>query len=269
MNPIATTALLVAAIRAEESKRADRWFDDPFAEALSGQEGREALAKYRAAAAGTFSVPVIEVRTRWYDEALARACAGGIRQFVILAAGMDTRAFRLRWPEGTRVFELDQVQMIANKDRVLASAVPNCERTAIGLDLAEDWPALLTARGFEREARTAWMVEGVLQYVNRPLAERIFERIDALSIPGSLVINDVVGQSMLDSPMMASTLKMMAELGAPWSFGSDQPAEFLPAWSAAVTEPAIVGNNWKRWPFPAAPAHVQGIPRGYFVEAIK
>jgi methyltransferase (TIGR00027 family) len=266
MNPVAITGLLVAAIRAEETKREDRLFEDPFAEALAGPEGRAALARHRAVGP---SIPIIEVRTRWYDEALARAAAGGVRQFVILAAGMDARAYRLSWPAGTRVFEVDQPDVIAEKARALSHATAKCERVAIGSNLAEDWPQRLTAQGFDRNARTAWLVEGLLQYLERAGVEALFARIDALSAPKSVALYDVVGQSLLDAPQLAPMLQAMQELGAPWRFGSDDPAALLGTWEAAVTEPAVVGNAWKRWPFPAAPPEARGVPRGYLVEATK
>jgi methyltransferase (TIGR00027 family) len=268
MDPVANTGLLVAAIRAEESKRPDRLFDDPFADALAGEAGRAMLGLYRdSATSGT--VPIIEVRTRWYDEAIARAIASGMRQFVILAAGMDARAYRLTWPDSTRVFEVDREEVIAEKARVLGDAIPKCERVAIGGNLADDWTRELLSRGFKRTAPTMWLVEGLLQYLEAPAVERIFERIDALSVPKSIAHFDVLGKSLLESPVMAPTLEKMREIGAPWQFGTDDPASLLGTWQATVTEPAVIGNQWKRWPFPAAPPGMPGVPRGYFVEATK
>jgi methyltransferase (TIGR00027 family) len=266
MNPVAITGLLVAAIRAEESTRAERLFEDPFAAALAGEEGRALLARYRGNGP---PIPIIEVRTRWYDESIARPVENGVRQFVILAAGMDARAYRLGWPEGSRVYEIDQPEVIAAKGRVLADAVPRCTRVAIGVNLADDWPERLAAEGFDRHARTTWFVEGLLQYLERPAVERLFARIDDLSASGSVALYDVVGQTMLSSHLLTATKQTMVELGAPWLFGTDEPAALLASWNAVVTEPAVVGNAWKRWPFPPVPAHIPGIPRGYFVEATK
>ena len=268
MNPVATTGLLVAAIRAEETARADRLFTDPFAAALAGDAGRGALAKYRTAGAGP-SVPVIEVRTRWYDDAIARALATGLRQVVILAAGMDSRSYRLDWPVATRVFELDQPAVIDHKQAVLANAVPRCERVAIRCDLAQDWAVPLEQAGFQRGMPSLWLVEGLLQYLDASNVATIFSRIDALSPSGSVMLYDVVGESLLSSPVMAPTLQMMRDLGAPWIFGSDDPGALQPAWRADVTEPAIVGNALKRWPFPVTPPGIPGVPRGYLIEAAK
>jgi len=269
-DPVAKTALLVAAIRAEESERADRLFDDPFARDLAGNEGPAVLALYRASAVyGT--VPIVEVRTRWYDEALLRACTDGVRQVVVLAAGMDARAYRLSWPRDTRWFEIDQPEMIEAKARVLATAKPSCSRVAIAANLAEDWPKMLEAQGFDRRAPTAWLVEGLLQYLDAPAVDLIFARLDELSSRGSVLIYDVLGRSILDSPYMVSTLRMMRELGAPWGFGTDEPTELVTGrgWDAVATEPAVIGNAWRRWPFPAAPPGIPGVPRSYFVQATK
>lgn len=266
MNPVALTGLLVAAIRAEEAERPDRLFEDPFAARLAGKEGRDVLERYRGSASNG-TVPVIEVRTRWYDESIARCLASGVRQCVILAAGMDTRAYRLAWPEGTRVFEVDQPDVIATKDERLRGVEPKCERRALGINLAEDWPKALREHGFDGSARTLWLVEGLLQYLPRALVEILFSRLQSLSGPGCTVLFDVVGQSLLDSPIMAPSLAMMEQFGAPWIFGTDTPGELLPGWTTVVTEPAIVGNQWKRWPFPAAPPGVPGVPRGYLAEA--
>jgi methyltransferase (TIGR00027 family) len=269
-DPVATTALLVAAIRAEESERDDRLFDDPFARDLAGDEGRAALAAYRATAVHGM-VPIIEVRTRFFDEAILLACASGVRQVAVLAAGMDARAFRLAWPEETRLFEIDQLEIIEAKARVLASAKPRCSRVAIAANLAEDWPKSLEARGFDQRAPTIWLVEGLLQYLEPAAVDPLLARIDALSPSGSVLLYDVLGQSLLDSPFVAPTLRMMRELGAPWRFGTDEPTALVTGrgWNAVATEPAVIGNAWRRWPFPAAPPGLPGVPRSYFVEATK
>ena len=115
---MASTGLLVAAIRAMESTREDPLFDDPFAERLAGETGRQLLAA-ALEATGERSTMQIVVRTRFFDEALLRATRTA-RQVVILAAGMDSRAYRLAWPDGTSVYELDQPAVIAAKADLLA-----------------------------------------------------------------------------------------------------------------------------------------------------
>jgi methyltransferase (TIGR00027 family) len=198
LDPVATTGLLVAAIRAEESAREDALFRDPFAAALAGDAGRAALAAYQAAA-GAVTVPVIEVRTRFYDDAFRRAWQGGIRQFALLAAGMDARAYRLPWPDGTRLFEIDRPEVIALKAERLAGAEPTCQRVAIGMSLTEDWRAALRAAGFDPAIPTSFAVEGLLQYLDEATIEAIFAGIDQLASPRSHLLYDIVGRSLLES----------------------------------------------------------------------
>ncbi|MBV9513536.1 MAG: SAM-dependent methyltransferase [Mycobacteriaceae bacterium] len=266
---VAATGFLVAAVRAEESARDDPIFTDPFAERLAGTEGRQLLAD-AVAATGQPSAQII-VRTRFWDEALLSVNAAGISQVVILAAGMDARAYRLPWRAGTIVYEVDQPQVIAAKAERLAGEQPRCQRVAVGTDLTEDWPKLLQRQGFTASTRTVWLIEGLLQYLDASAVDRLFARIDALSAPGSVVLYDVVGQTLLEAPFLRPTLEFMRRLGAPWTFGTDTPAALVEhrGWTAALTDPAEPGTRWQRWAYPAVPLHVTGVPRSYFVEATK
>ena len=99
----------------------------------------------------------------------------------------------------------------------------------------------------------------------------LFARVDALSAPGSVLLYEVVGTALLESPFMAPVLESMAAQGSPWLFGSDTPGELAErhGWSAAVTDIAVPGNAWGRWFAPAVPMDVAGVPRGYFIEAVK
>jgi methyltransferase (TIGR00027 family) len=269
-HAVADTGLLVAAMRADETERAEGLFSDPFADALSGARGRALLADYRCAT-GPMSPPIIEVRTRYYDEALGDAGAAGARQFVILAAGRDARAYRIGWPSGTTVFEVDQAAVIGAKDELLASEKPLCTRISVACDLVDDWPAELQAGGFRTEQPTMWLVEGLLQYLDEAAVVALFDRIDALSADGSAILYDVVGTALFNSPFMAATLEFMADLGAPWLFATDEPAALIEAhgWRAHLVDIAERGNAWGRWPAPAPPLDVAGVPRGYLVTATK
>jgi methyltransferase (TIGR00027 family) len=264
---VASTGLLVAAIRAMESTRDDRLFTDPFAAKLAGDSGR-ALLEAAMAEAGERAGVQIVVRTRFWDEALLRA-AGHSKQVVILAAGMDARAYRLEWPDNTVVYELDQPAVIAAKAAILADDEPRCRRVPIGVDLADDWPSVLRSTGFDPQKPTVWLIEGLLQYLDEEAVRTLFERIHTLSAPTSVLLYDVVGRTLLESPMMASLLQSMAQQGSPWLFGTDEPGELAGrhGWSAVVTDIAEPGNEYKRWFAPATPMDVPGVPRGYFVEA--
>lgn len=266
---VAGTGLLVAAIRARETLRDDRLFTDPYAEKLAGDAGRRHL-EAALTASGEQSTVQIVVRTRFWDEALSRAAAR-TQQVVILAAGMDARAYRLDWPSGVTVYELDQPAVIEAKAGLLAGDTPRSRRVAVGVDLAEDWPAALTASGFDPGAPAVWLMEGLLQYLDEPEVRVLFERVHALSAPGSVLLYEVVGTVLLESPFMAPVLDSMAAQGSPWLFGSDSPGELAErhGWSAVVTDIAEPGNRWGRWFTPAVPLDVPGVPRGYFVEAVK
>jgi methyltransferase (TIGR00027 family) len=269
-HAVAATGLLVAAMRAAETRRDDALFTDPFADELAGPEGQRLLGDYLEAT-GSAAPDIIEIRTKFWDDVLMRAQATAATQFVILAAGRDARTHRLSWRPGTTVYEVDQPHVIAAKEHVLAGRATTCRRVPIGVDLADDWPTHIRAEGFSPDSRTVWLIEGLLQYLDDAAVKLLFERVDALSAPGSTVCYDVVGRRLLDASYLRPVLTYMDELGAPWIFGTDRPAELVErlGWSASVTDVAEVGNRWSRWPGPAVPPEVPDVPRGYFVEATK
>jgi methyltransferase (TIGR00027 family) len=142
-------------------------------------------------------------RTRFFDEYFAAATAQGIRQVVLLAAGLDTRAQRLEWPEGTVLFEVDQPLVIEFKDQVLdvEGAAAGCDRRTVPVDLRDDWPAALEAAGFDPTAPTAWLTEGLLPYLPPDAQDALLRAIDTRSAPGSQwAIEDFtnIGQQMSD-----------------------------------------------------------------------
>lgn len=266
---VAGTALLVAAIRARETQREDPLFIDPFADKLAGEAGRASL-NAALEASGEQSTVQIVVRTRFWDEALLRATRTA-RQVVIIAAGMDARAYRLDWPDAVTVYELDQPAVIEAKGRVLAGDTARTRRVAVEVDLDDDWPPALTAAGFDPGRPSVWLMEGLLQYLEEAEVHALFARVDALSAPGSVLLYEVVGSALLEAPFMAAVLESMAAQGSPWLFGSDTPGELAEkhGWSADVTDIAVPGNEWGRWFAPAVPLDVAGVPRGYFIEAVK
>ena len=266
---VAGTGVLVAAMRARESARPDALFTDPFAARLAGADGMRMLDA-ALASSGDQATAEIVVRTRFFDEALLGLDAT-VRQVVILAAGLDARAYRLHWPTGVTVFELDQPSVMSAKDALLADAEPTCRRIALGVDLATDWPAALLAAGFDPNTPTAWLMEGLLQYLEEATVHGVFDRVSTLSAPGSVSLYDMVGKALLESEFMAPVLEAMAANGAPWVFGTDEPGALIQrlGWTATVTDVAAVGNAWNRWFTPAVPLDVPGVPRGYFVHATR
>ncbi|RSN46381.1 SAM-dependent methyltransferase [Amycolatopsis sp. WAC 04197] len=197
-SSVGTTATLAATARAMAT-RADRsLIDDPFAEPLVRAVGVDSLTRLVSGetAPGELVeqvwIDVAKVRTKFYDEFFLDATEAGIAQVVILASGLDSRAYRLPWPAGTVVYELDQPQVIEFKTRTLAElgAEPTADRRAVAADLRADWPAALSAVGFDPALPTAWSAEGLLGYLPPEAQDDLLDRITELSAPGSRVATE-------------------------------------------------------------------------------
>lgn len=221
---VGKTALGVAAVRAAESRRADRLFDDPYAEAflaaapgafdIEQRHGAGEMASWGAA----FSSHAV-TRTRFFDDYLLAATAGGIGQVVLLAAGLDTRAFRLPWPDDVRLFELDLPDVLAFKERVLTerSAVAGCERSVIAVDLLTNWTVPLRRAGLATAEATAWLAEGLLIYLSESEAVTLLDRVGALSAAGSRVSFEVGGAASMRAK--AGPLPAMQQYVRLWKGG--------------------------------------------------
>jgi methyltransferase (TIGR00027 family) len=197
---VGATALSVAAARAVETATADPLIQDEFAYLLVSSAGRPWA---RLASPGLewigddadgrrahrMACDYQAVRTHFFDEYFQAAFSAGIRQVVILAAGLDSRAYRLDWPVDTTVYEIDQPQVLSYKTGTLesAGAAPKATRRPVPVDLRDDWPAALSATGFDRSQPTAWLAEGLLPYLPAEAQDRLFEMLTALSAPGSQV----------------------------------------------------------------------------------
>jgi methyltransferase (TIGR00027 family) len=138
------------------------------------------------------------VQTRFFDDFFAAAGAAGIRQAVIVAAGLDSRAYRLEWPPGTTVYEIDLPKVLEFKARVLGEhgAEPRARRIEVAADLRTDWSRSLEAAGFDVESPIAWSVEGVLPYLTDEAQNALFTRISGLSAPGSRIAVGALGSRL-------------------------------------------------------------------------
>lgn len=189
-DPLTGTAFGTAHARRVESARPDRLFDDPLAGLLVDAAGPAMRAFWQdgdgarlAAAMGDF----ITLRTRWFDDFALMAARAGCPQIVILAAGLDARAFRLDWPAGTRIFELDRPAVLEHKTTVLRDGGhrPRCERISVACDLRFDWVSPVREAGFDPGRPSAWLVEGLLVYLSAAEADTLLADISALAGPGS------------------------------------------------------------------------------------
>jgi methyltransferase (TIGR00027 family) len=235
---VTSTANWIAAIRARESRRADRLFDDPYAEALAGERGVAMLAASERASGGrSMFVPV---RVRWFDDAVLGAVAGGVRQVALLGAGLDTRPYRLDLPA-----------TFAAKEPVLAGAVARCRRHTVAVDLATDWTGALRAAGFDPARPTLWLAEGLVFYLSVDQIHALLRRAGALSAAGSRFLADVMGTARFDGPLMARYREYGARHGIPPPFGTDDPAGLFAGggWVAeAISAPGAPGANYGRFP---------------------
>jgi methyltransferase (TIGR00027 family) len=190
LHGVGMTAASVAAGRAIESERPDRLFDDPWAERFLRAAGFAGTMDWRSPEKvgegfGWF-MAAVPVRTKFLDDYLRAAVERGCRQVVLLGAGLDTRALRMDWPEDARFFEVDTDGVLAFKDAVLGDDRPvQAERIKVRIDLRDDWPVALTAAGFRADAATAWIVEGLLQYLEAEDVHTLMVRVADLSAPGS------------------------------------------------------------------------------------
>ncbi len=213
---VGSTALFVATARALEAQKPDPLAVDPFAAVFCRAVGGSAAEvldgnmpdhQLKTPDFGEHFVNFQGARTRYFDDYFRQAAEAGVRQIVLLAAGLDSRAYRMSWPDGTTIFELDQPQVLDFKRRVLTEqdATPNAERREVAVDLREDWPQALRDSGFDETQPSAWIAEGLLIYLPAAAQEQLFSGIDALASSGSrIAVED-------GEPMPAEAFKAAVE----------------------------------------------------------
>jgi methyltransferase (TIGR00027 family) len=220
---VGATALGVAWARSQESTTQCPLFTDPFAEVFVDEAiargwqmpQRHVAERIRSIAGYAAS------RTKWFDEFFIAAGAGGIDQAVILAAGLDARAWRLPWNDGSVVYEIDQPKVLAFKTETLHSRgiEPATRYVAVPGDLRHDWPKALREAGFDPGEPTAWAAEGLLPYLPAAGQDLLFERIADLSAQGSRVAIEAFGAGFFDPEYLAGRRermrKMREEAGVP------------------------------------------------------
>jgi methyltransferase (TIGR00027 family) len=217
---VGSTALGVAAARAAETVSENPLIQDPFAQVFLDAAGPGMWSltsdpKLSAALTdlepdvGAFRQVMVDfmaVRTKWFDELFLDAVSSGIRQVVILASGLDSRSWRLPWPDGTTVYELDQAKVLEFKSGTLArhGAQPAARLVNVAVDLREDWPKALREAGFDASVPTMWSAEGLLRYLPATAQDLLFERIDSLSAPGSRLATNGPSKNAVNPELLAS-----------------------------------------------------------------
>jgi len=203
-SSVGATATMVAAARAVASESPNAIIDDPYAAPLVRAVGLDFFRRMvdgdlSAAEASvgsetdlTMETDSIAVRTRFFDDFFLNAARDGVRQAVILAAGLDARAYRLAWPPGSIVYEVDQPKVVEFKTATMdgLGATPTAERRTVSIDLRDDWPAALRRSGFDSALPAAWSAEGLLMYLPPDAQDRLFDNITDLSAPGSALATE-------------------------------------------------------------------------------
>jgi methyltransferase (TIGR00027 family) len=264
-EPIAHTALIVAAKRAIEQSHPHPLFHDPYAALLAQTEVDALLQRWqREADAQQVSLSqvtlkrtrYIAVRTRFFDDCLVSALAMFPYQVVILGAGLDTRAFRLTWPAGVSVYESDRPEVLDYKIRMLHDVPLQCQHHLIPADLADPhhpWRDRLLSEGFQPAVPTFWLLEGVVMYLTRAEADALLQRVTELSAANSILAMDGVRCGSIQAGQRAK----QADRGRVirhWQFGCDQPQDWLAThgWQAEVKQPGMINQGFGRYP--------QGLP---------
>jgi methyltransferase (TIGR00027 family) len=211
---VGATALGVAAARAAETESENPLISDPFARVFLDAAGEgmwnwfaapdlpaeiaEAEPDLKPRMQGM--VDYMAARTSFFDRFFLDATRAGASQVVILAAGLDSRAWRLPWPDGTTVYELDQPRVLEFKSSTLRDngALPTCNLVHVPIDLRHDWPAALREAGFDASLPSAWSAEGLLPFLPAAAQELLFERVDALGAAGSRIAVEAPGPDFLD-----------------------------------------------------------------------
>ena len=224
---VGATATMVAAARAIATDEGA--IDDPFAGPLVRAVGVDFLTSWatgeltaadlddEGTAWGLGQMPAaMAARTRYFDRFFADAAAAGIRQAVILASGLDARAYRLDWPADMTVFEIDQPAVIEFKTTTLAglAAEPTANLRTVAVDLREDWPTALEAAGFDPDAPSAWIAEGLYGYLPPEAQDRLLDAVTALGAPGSRLASEAVPDMTDVDP--EETRERMREATAKW-----------------------------------------------------
>jgi methyltransferase (TIGR00027 family) len=263
VSGVGVTALGAAGMRAMEGHHAEPLVRDPYAAAFvraaAGQLPALIPVTPEEAATDpgfpwTGMAHYMAVRSRFFDDFCAAATEAGLRQAVILAAGLDTRAFRLDWAPGTTVYEIDALMVLAFKNSVLArqGAKARCDRRTVTADLRADWPAALKGAGFDPAAPTAWLAEGLFPYLTDEAIESLLNHVHKLSAPGSRIAAEHMpgGTSAIGGSLARGIAERASEeLTTIWI--TDQrhdPASWLltHGWTTSMTRAASAGSAYGR-----------------------
>ncbi|WP_167454771.1 SAM-dependent methyltransferase [Micromonospora arborensis] len=264
------TAHWIAVARAAETLRTDPLFIDSLAVEFVARTDPALLADLRENPTPRFDV--LAVRTKFFDDFLLAAVRDGLRQLVIVAAGMDSRAYRLDLPAELRLFEIDLPDLHARKEallRELGLSRANCWRRAVAANMTGDWSARLRAAGFDPGEPTAWLIEGFLYYLTDEQVEAVLGRVSQLSAEGSVLGLEHVNTDLYRAPWMQQWLADMRREGRAWQSGVDDPEGWLTGhgFRSQVREPADLPEAAGRRVPKTPPRPTPGAARTWLITA--
>jgi methyltransferase (TIGR00027 family) len=225
---VGATATMVAAGRARATRADNPLIEDRFAEPLVRAVGVDFFTRWASGELDPVDVDtpgapwgmqrmtdIQAARTRYIDAFFARAQAADVRQAVILASGLDARAYRLPWAAGTTVFEIDQPQVIEFKTATISAlgAEPTADVRSVPIDLRHDWPSALRQAGFDTGRAAAWAAEGLLGFLPSDAQDRLLDNVTALSADGSQLVAEVFLNSSANQQALNAAMGKWREHG--------------------------------------------------------
>lgn len=248
------SARMMAAMRSRESERPDRLFYDPWAATLAGAAAFQRVDQQLSADDQTY----VAVRTRFFDDLLTES---PMPQVVVLASGLDTRAYRHSWHPERHLYELDYAAVLDYKAQLLSTAQPTCQHHLIGADLTQPWADKLLAAGYRADLPSLWLMEGLLMYLSETQVHQLLQSVANLSAIGSWLGLDMVN---------VTALTYGAYQGY-FQFGCDQPEALLSTygWQATVWQPGDEPANYGRYAEPFPPREVPDVGRAFLIRARK
>ncbi|MEH2241024.1 class I SAM-dependent methyltransferase [Nostoc sp.] len=270
-DEVCRTALVMAVKRAIETDRADHLFDDLFAAQLAGDIGQAWREKWEQEdrdnpLGSALRIQFVAVRTRFFDDFILSVLPE-VKQVVFLGVGLDTRAFRLPFPHQTRLYELDLPDLIEYREAILQNKQAKCHRQAIAANLTQPWSHLLLQQGFEVEAPTLWLMEGLLMYLNEAQVNELLKIISQLSADRSYLGADLVSIRS----WQVGAKHQNGLISKHWRFGTDEPEQLFAdrGWNASVIQPGEIRANYGRYAVQLAPREIKGVRRSFLVTAKK
>jgi methyltransferase (TIGR00027 family) len=261
---VGATATGVAVGRALASRGPNPLINDPFAEPLVRAVGVDFFTRLVSGELDPAEVDdngewgmlrmgdMMAVRTRYFDDFFTEATNAGIRQAVILASGLDARAYRLDWPAGTTVYEIDQPQVIEFKTKTLADlgASPTADRKTVAIDLRHDWPAALKGAGFDPTQPAAWSAEGLMPFLPPEAQDRLLDNITTLSAAGSRLATENTADASRAVPMIAARMREVTDRWREHGFD----VEMTDLWYPGDRNEVVEYLNSHGWETTATPA---------------